>query len=364
MMKLLKNSKHILVIKLRYLGDSIWMLPFVENLKQNLPCVKLSVLVNKGTEAFFYNCLSVDNVIPFPRKEVKNGLRGVIRFLSFLRDIRRLKPDVVIELTDADRPAIISFLSGAKIRMGYNNENRWRNRLYTHIVKSRINIKHMVEYHLDVLRELGMKIYDDSIKIHIYETAFRSLREKAPSVFHNNGKKKVIIHPGARNHLRQWGAKKFAYLCDALSDTCRLFLVAGPDEGTILNEVLNSTKNRPEICSNNLSLYEFAALCELSDIFIGNDSGPIHIASAKTFTVGIYGPTLPELASPWTKKKLIFFDKKPLPCRPCRQEICDNIKFKACLEGIRPEDVLEKIRGLLKNEAIAKESWESSHNLW
>jgi ADP-heptose:LPS heptosyltransferase len=345
-MKLLTNSKHILVIKLRYLGDSIWMLPFVENLKQNLPCVRLSVLVNKGTEAFFYNCQSVDNVIPFPRNEVKNGLRGVIRFLSFLRDIRRLKPDAVIELTDADRPAIISFLSGANIRIGYNNENRWRNHMYTHIIRSRINVKHMVEYHLDVLRELGMKIYDDSIKIHIYETAFKSLREKAPSVFHNNGKKKVIIHPGARNALRQWGPENFAYLCNALSDTYRTFLIAGPGEGAILKEVLRYMKIQPEIYLNNLSLYEFAALCELCDIFIGNDSGPIHIASAKTFTIGIYGPTLPELAGPWTQKKLIF-DPGPLPCRPCRQDRCSNIEFKACISRIKPEEVVEKIKEFL-----------------
>jgi len=346
MMELLTNSKHILVIKLRYLGDSIWMLPFVENLKQNLPCVRLSVLVNKGTEAFFYNCLSVDNVIPFPRKEVKNGLRGVIRFLSLLRGIRRLKPDVVIELTDADRPAIIGLLSGAKIRIGYNNENRWRNRLYTHIVKSRINIKHMVEYHLDVLRELGMRIFDDSIKVHVDGVTFQSLREKIPSVFHEDGRKKVLVHPGARNPLRQWDAEKFAYLCDALSDTCRTFLIAGPDEGAILKEVLRYMKTQPEICLNNLSLYEFAALCELCDIFIGNDSGPIHIASAKTFTIGIYGPNLPELAGPWTQKKLIF-DPGPLPCRPCRQDRCSNIESKACISRIKPEEVVEKIKEIL-----------------
>lgn len=106
-------------------------------------------------------------------------------------------------------------------------------------------------------------------------------------------------------------------------------------------------KTTPEVFSSKLNLYEFAALCELSDVFIGNDSGPIHIASAKTFTVGIYGPNIPEIVSPWTDRKLIF-DCGPLPCRPCKQDRCINAEFKACLKSITPETVIERIREALK----------------
>ena len=344
----LENIKHILVINLKYLGDSIWMLPFVENLKINMPDIKLSVLVNKGTDAFFYNCPAVDNVIPFPRNDIKNHWLGGIRFISFIRNLRKLKPDMVIDLTESDRATILSYCSGAKIRISYKNEKSWRQWLLTHNIHSKINSKHMVDYHLDVLRELGLKIYDDKIKINLPEDAFYSLKNKFPIVFkHDTTKKKVIVHPGARNALRQWGAENFALLCDALSDICKIFLVAGPSEGDVLNNVVRFMKKQPEICSNELNLYEFAALCELSDMFIGNDSGPIHIASAKTFTVGIYGPTIPEFVSPWTDRKLIF-DCGPLPCRPCEQDKCLNTEFKACLESIKPEAVIEKIMETLK----------------
>ncbi|MDP2278048.1 MAG: glycosyltransferase family 9 protein, partial [Nitrospirota bacterium] len=333
----LENIEHILVINLKYLGDSIWMLPFVENLKANMPDVKLSVLVNKGTEAFFYNCPAVDNVIPFPRNDIKNHWLGGMKFISFIRNLRKLKPDMVIDLTESDRAIILSYCSGAKIRISYKNEKSWRQWLLTHNVHSKIYSKHMVDYYLDVLRESGLKIYDDKIKINLPEDAFYSLKNKFPTVFgYDMTKKKVIVHPGSRNALRQWGTEKFAYLCDALSEKCRIFLVSGPAEDAILNEVRKYMKTEPEICSSELNLYEFAALCELSDMFIGNDSGPIHIASAKTFTVGIYGPTLPEFVSPWTDRKLIF-DCGSLPCRPCRQDKCLNAEFKACLKMIRPE---------------------------
>jgi heptosyltransferase-3 len=340
---LIKNARHVLVIKLRYIGDSIWMLPFVENLKLNLPNAKLSVIVNKGTEPFFYTSPAVDTVIPFHRREIKGKSLGMIKFLSFIKDIRKSKPDVVIELTDGDRAAIITFLSGARLRIGYNNENHWRRHFYTHTVSTRINTKHMVEYHLDVLRELGMRIYDDSIKIRIPKTAYTSLRKTIPPDFFTNKKKKVIIHPGARNLLRQWGAEKFAYLGDTLSEEYRVFLVAGPNEEEVLHEVKRFMKTKPYFCSTVLSLYELAALCESSDLFIGNDSGPIHIASAKTFTIGIYGPTLSKLAGPWTHRKLTFEDNS-FQCRPCMQDKCHYPSFKACLEAIRPEDVLSKIK--------------------
>jgi len=340
----LRSAKNILVIKFRYIGDTIWMLPFLENLKKNLPDARLTVSVNEGTDAFLYTCKAVDAVVPFPRKKAK---RNPLALLSYIWAIRKTKPDVVIDLTDADRPAIMGLLSGAKVRISFNNENMWRRHLYTHLLSGRIGRQHMVQYHLDVLRELGLEVSVDSINIDLDASVFDSLRKKCPSAFDETGKKRVTIHPGSRGPLRQWGAENFARLADAISDEARIFLVGGPGEGPILEEISSRMKSRPEICTDKLSLYEFAALCELSDMFIGNDSGPIHIASAKTFVVGIFGPTKPELAGPWTEKKLII-NGKDLPCRPCRQEGCEHEEFRACIESIDADEVIEKVRDALK----------------
>jgi len=342
-----RNAKNILVIKLRYIGDSIWMLPFVDNLKQNLPDARITVLVNEGTEAFFINRPTIDSLIVLPRRKMKRKLSGFLRTLSFLSYIRNLRPDIVIELTDNDRAAIISYFSGAKIRISYNNENKWRKNLYTNFCSTKIGTKHTVDYHLDILRELGMNIFDPSIKIHIPANVFDSLKTKCPSVFKQvYGRKRIIIHPGARTFLRQWGIDNFSYLIDALSKNYRIFLVSGPDEKALLNELYNSLRIKPEICTNQLNLYEFAALCEMSDMFIGNDSGPIHIAAAKTFTVGIYGPNISYRVSPWTDRKFIFEDNSLL-CRPCKQDKCINEQLKKCMSNIRPYDVAKKVEQLL-----------------
>lgn len=342
----LRNARHIVVMKLRELGDSVWMLPFVDNLKRNLPQATVTVVVNQGTEPFFRNRKSVDAVMPFPRKEAKKKPFGFVKFLSFALSLRRLRPDVVIELTEADRPAILAFLSGAPARISYMNERRWRRHLYTHFIKSKAYSKHFIDYHLDALRELGLGIFDDSIKIDLDPGVYDSLRGKMPSAFEGE-KKKVVIHPGAGRELKQWGAGNFARLADMLSEDCGVFVLAGPNETSLLDEVLGHMKTRPAGSSASLSVYEFAALCELCDMFIGNDSGPMHIASAETFTVGIFGPTWPKFIGPWTDRKLEIFDRPDIDCRPCMVTSCHNPDFWACLRSTRAEDVARRVRDIL-----------------
>jgi ADP-heptose:LPS heptosyltransferase len=95
-----------------------------------------------------------------------------------------------------------------------------------------------------------------------------------------------------------------------------------------------------------LEIREFAALCAQMDLFLGNDSGPLHVAATQTFVVGLFGPTLPEICAPWTKGKLIITGAKP-SCRPCRQEGCPNENFNLCLKSITAEEVICALRVLL-----------------
>ncbi len=342
----LADAERVLVINLKYLGDSIWMLPFLDNLRQYNPKCRISVLVNEGTEMFFSGHSSVDTVMTFPRKAAKRFPSGILTTASLIRQLRRLKPDVILELTDTDRPAVLSWFAGAPVRVGYNNQNRWRNRLYTETVKAKIYEKHMVEYHLDMLCELGVPITDTTIRIPEDPGASAVLRSRFPSVFQRDGRPRILVHPGARGPLRRWGVARFAEVANAFAGECRFFFVAGAGEQELLDDILTKVNFEPEVCASGLSVREFGELCGQSELFIGNDSGPIHIAAAKTFVVGIYGPTLPEFVSPWTEKKLLL-DPGPLSCRPCRQERCINEKYKECINRIQAGQVIAAVRDAL-----------------
>jgi len=339
--------KNILVIDLRYIGDCIFLIPLIRNLKKNLPNSKISALVNEGGESLLRLIPEINEVITVKRKEIKGRL-GVLKFLHLLRDVRRRDFDTVIVVPQSDRPTIISFASGAGTRIGFTSNSWWRNWLLTHELKyDGGSPHHLIEYNLQILTELGLKIYDRQLSIKLSEEYSTAILRKYP-VLAKEDKKSIIVHPGARGTFRQWGADNFARVINAFSTDYQIFLIGGGAEGSIIEEILDKLDRSPDIVTTELNLVEFASLCSLSGLFIGNDSAPIHIAAATgMFVIGIYGPTLSKFCKPWTGRSLLF-DISTLECRPCEQDKCLSLQPKACIDVIKPEHVIEGVKNVLR----------------
>ncbi len=341
------TSKNIAVIDLRYIGDCLFLIPLIKNLKANLSDVKITAIVNEGGDSLLRLIPEVHDVIAVKRKEIKSRW-GVIKFLRLLKDIRKKNFDTAIVIPHSDRPTIIALASGAKIRIGYLSDSWWRNRLLTYKLNhDSKNNPHLIEYNLQILTDLGLKIYDRQLRINIPEEYLSAILQRYP-ILKTKEKKSIVIHPGARGFLRQWGADNFAVLINAFSKNYRIYLLGGPSEDNIIREIQQKLIRQPDIISTELSLIEFAALCSFCDLFIGNDSAPIHIAAATgIFVVGLYGPTLPKFCRPWTERSLLF-DISTLPCRMCEQDKCLASQIKACINEIKPEQVIEGVRSILE----------------
>ena len=117
--------RNILAIKLRYLGDVLLATPTLHALKSAYPEARLTVLVNRGTEDILRGNPHVDEILPLDRGSILQQSR-------FILDIRRRRFDTVIDLTDGDRAAFLTWISGAGVRIGFNAEQRWTGRCYTH----------------------------------------------------------------------------------------------------------------------------------------------------------------------------------------------------------------------------------------
>jgi ADP-heptose:LPS heptosyltransferase len=340
--EILRGCSHILIIQTKFLGDTFWTIPFVENLRKNLPHVTLSIMVKQGNEAVFRTNPAVQNVLGFPYNDIKNGWGGKKRFVSFIGEIRKLRPDCVIDLTDGDRGALMSFFSGARYRFTYPMRKLLRHKLFNHVVKPRLEC-HIVQFYADFLELLGLVNVSNQIHYQVSGSALASLQKKAPLAFTDTGRRRVVIHPGSRVPLHQWGAHKYARLCDLLSERFDVFLVGGPGEKEILDQVLGLVQAPPAYVSHALALDEFAALCSRADFFVGNDSGPIHVAAATgAFVFGLYGPTYEDYSGPITDKRCIIEKGEP-PCQPCVRSYCSHESYRACLELISPEEVMGKI---------------------
>src|SRR5664280_337631 len=136
------DYQKILLIKLRYIGDSINLLPVVANIKNQIPHVHLSVMINKGTEDVLKYSKYIDQLICYDRKKMKHNksfFSKIKNNLDFFYNIRKEKYDLVIDFSGADRSALITLLSGAKSRWGFKYGNPILKNCYNHFITADID---------------------------------------------------------------------------------------------------------------------------------------------------------------------------------------------------------------------------------
>src|SRR2546428_6897118 len=146
---LVPAPERILVIKLRYVGDVLLATPVLSRLRESFPKAHLAMLVNPGSDDVVRDHPALDEVLVLERGNLAQQWR-------FVRDLRRRHFDLVIDLTDADRSALLSWLSGAPVRLGYNSEDRRRGVLYTQVVDADRFRMHTIRYHLKAMEALGL----------------------------------------------------------------------------------------------------------------------------------------------------------------------------------------------------------------
>src|SRR2546428_12431519 len=201
--------ERILVIKLRYVGDVLLATAVLRRLRESFPKARLAVLVNAGTEDVVRAHPALDEVLVLARG-------GLARQWRFVQDLRRRRFDLVIDLTDGDRSALLSRLSGAPVRLGYNSEGRWRSVLYTQVVAGDRFSMHTVRYHLKALEVLGLAGPPPAPILTVADEA----RQEADRLLREAGgvgaRPVVCLHPGARWWFKAWPAERYAAIADLL----------------------------------------------------------------------------------------------------------------------------------------------------
>jgi len=206
---LVPAPERILVIKLRYVGDVLLATPLLSRLRESFPKAHLAMLVNPGTDDVVRDHPALDEVLVLERGNLARQWR-------FVRNLRKRQFDLVIDLTDADRSALLSWLSSAPMRLGYNSEGRWRGVLYTQVVAADWFAMHTVRYHLKAMEALGLAGLPPAplltIAPELRREADRLLREAGV----DGARPFVCLHPGARWWFKAWPAERFAALADLI----------------------------------------------------------------------------------------------------------------------------------------------------
>lgn len=328
------GRQKILLIRLRRIGDIIMTTPAISALKKAFPQASMTYIVEEPYRRLVEGNPNLDRVIAIDKKQ---HLRD---FLRLLRLIRNEDYDVVIDFHGGPRAWWLTLLSGADFKVGYKVKYRGFAYNIAQPRGSKNGFIHSVENHLNLIRALGVDPKSPpSLDL---PQAQESERLRIDEFFKENkleGAKVIALHIGAGNEFRDWGTAHWADLADRLARMPQVKVVLiGAEADRPAEEEIRARCRVPLLSLvGKVNLIELKEMLSRASLFVGPDSGPMHIAaSASTPVVALFGPTLPDHFSPWMANAQIV--SKELSCRPCRQKRCEFSDFR-CLRTIQTEEV-------------------------
>ena len=338
-----EEVRRVLVIRLRSIGDTVLATPSLIALKRFLPDAEVDILLEDWVAPLLDGFDSVDNVI-------RIGKRLSDR-LSATRLIRSKRYDVVFNLHGGSTSTFLSRASGAAYRIGYSNY-RYAS-LYTHLLSSSADFwgrekTHSAEQQLALLGFAGVPVDDrPKSRLHVTEAALRSADQRiANSAIRIPDSPFALLHPAAAFATKQWAASNFARVAEFLSEkNLAVIAIAAPNERSVLADAASASRV-PIVTFDDLTLPEITALASKAKLFVGNDSGPAHVAAAVgTPSVVIFGSSNRHHWYHWTDapNKIVFED---FPCQPCPGYTCEVYGEPRCILSVPASSVIAAIEKL------------------
>jgi heptosyltransferase-1 len=311
--------------------------PAVAALKQALPRASLTYVVEEPFRRLVEGNPDIDAIIPVPAKQ------GLPSFLGLMRRVRREKFDLAIDFHGGPRASRIAWLSGARLKVGY--ELKGKAYFYDiRVPRSRGGAPiHSVENHINMVRAAGVEIKGPWPRLTLPEAEKAEIEriEKLWVAQGLSGARAVVLHVGAGNEFRDWGSQNLGQLAARLAGLpgVRVILV-GSGEDIPAAERIRAEGGLAELSlAGKLNLIELREVIGRARLFVGPDSGPMHVAaSTSTPIVALFGPNLPAYNAPWKAEATII--EKKLECRPCKQRRCVTGDLR-CVRSITVDEVYE-----------------------
>lgn len=294
----------ILIVKLSAFGDVIHALPLATALKERFPDATIGWLAERRTAVLPRMCAAVDEVLEVDtrayRRQVFRSLLGPL--CRDLARVRNFGADVAIDAQGNLKSGLMTWISGAPRRIGFGEMHLREsiNAAFTNEhVEGPFDDEHIVRRNLELLQPLldhrGLPI---SFGLNVPETTFDTIDTFLRSV--PTSSPRVLLHPGAAWASKRMPLDHWSRLAERLhKDGLQALLAWAPGEEETANALKARLGDRL-IVPPKTSFTELAALISRCDLFIGPDTGPMHLAAALGVRcVAFFGPTRPERNGPW-----------------------------------------------------------------
>lgn len=328
MPKPLTDARRILVRVPNWLGDAILCLPALGEVRARFPEAEIAVLARASVAELFSSVPGVNRVLVFEHRGRHAGVFGLLRLAG---ELRRERFDLAVLFQNAFLAALLAFLAGIPRRLGYRRDARGP--LLTHAVRlpRRGEIPpHETYYYQEMLRRAGWfeaLTMVEHIRLEPPAAARETMRARLQELGLEHGVNRrplVVLAPGAAyGSAKCWLPERFAELADRLVEgrNAAVLLCGTSAEAGLGEAIASRMRARPVSFIGQTTLEEFLGLLANVDLFIGNDSGAMHLAAGLGLPqVIIFGPTDEAGTGPLNARARLV--KEPVSCSPCFLRHC------------------------------------------
>ena len=337
--------RRILITRLRFIGDIVLTTPVIRSVRAACPDAYIAYMGDRDAVTLLEGNPSLDEIIPY------NYARpGVLEQVRVGMLLKRKRFDLAVDLFGNPRSALLTRLSGARVRVG--PDRRERGRLYTIRVADDGREKTAVEFHNQYIAAAG--IPPVASKTELFLTA-EEKRDAASYLRWTCGEGKALdpkrpvvgIHPGATWPAKRWLPERFADLADTVRARfgAHVIITVGPGDAGAVSALGAQAVSAPSVL-NVLPLRQLAAVISCCSAFISNDAGPMHIAAALGVpTVGLFGPGEESIWFPYDRSAGHTPLRKDVPCHPCHLDFCNRggEGYMECMKLLTVPDVIAAV---------------------
>jgi lipopolysaccharide heptosyltransferase I len=364
----------ILLIKPSALGDVVHTLPVLVKLRARYPRAQIDWLITpENAEVVRYHP-ALSNVVLFARRDFsKRGRRwrAFVSFFDLLKQIRRAKYELIIDMHGQVRSAFFALISGARVRIGFDRpvkrgltvsaehdlknipSHGWRGAregswiAYTHRIPIPTLDVHAIDRYLWAAPLLGLDDNPPDLTIHLSPQATNKVNRLLEEQGVPASKPLVVLVPGTIWETKHWTIEGFAGVArQFLQDGFAVALAGTTRDQQRCRQIAAAAPGTCDL-SGKTTPADLAALIRRAEVAVTNDSGSMHVAaSLGKPMVSVFGPTNPVHIGPYERPESVV--RVDLPCSPCNYRRLSQCPFDhACMKQVTSAMVVERVREIL-----------------
>ncbi len=338
--------ERFLIIRTSSLGDIVHSIPVAAALKEKYPYSQISWIVEERFQEILTGHPCIDHLIIV---NFKNGLKSLWKsdnrpyLINLFKILQQSSFDVSIDLQGLTRSGLISYFSGAPVRIGFPEKHtrEFLNRAFNNVYPQQIPARsHVIDKNLSLLHPLGIYTKKRSFVFEVPAAVEENFKYSFPETGPDSKALRVVIHPGAGGITKQWSPERYAEIADRILRNwkARIYLLWGPGEKNLALAVQGFMEKQAFLVPE-MGIKELIIFLKKCDLLLGGDSGPLHIASALGMSVvGLYGYSGPVRNGPVQGDFRVV--RSACPSSPCYRKRCRN---RYCLDSIGVDQVWEAL---------------------